>query len=46
MSYIGSVRDDVPHLLGRPATSFRQWIQENRENFLALLTNQQLNFTV
>jgi NAD(P)H dehydrogenase (quinone) len=25
MGYIGTVRDDVPHLLGRPATTLRQW---------------------
>ncbi len=25
MGYIGTVRDDVPYLLGRPATTFREW---------------------
>ena len=30
MGYIGSVRDEIPHLLGRPATTLRQWAEENR----------------
>lgn len=35
MGYIGTVKDDVPYLLGRPATSLRQWIRENRVKLLA-----------
>lgn len=30
MGYIGSVRNDVPHLTGREAISFRQWAIDNR----------------
>lgn len=30
MGYIGTVRDEIPHLLGRPATTLREWARENR----------------
>ena len=30
MGYIGTVRDDVPHILGREATSFSHWVKENK----------------
>jgi hypothetical protein len=38
MGYIGTVRDDVPHLLGRPATTIRTWAEENKEAPLAFVT--------
>jgi NAD(P)H dehydrogenase (quinone) len=31
MGYLGTVRDDVPFVTGRPSTSLRQWAQENKE---------------
>lgn len=31
MGYIGTVRDDVPFVTGRPSTTLRQWATENRE---------------
>ncbi|MGD0126348.1 MAG: NmrA family NAD(P)-binding protein [Terriglobia bacterium] len=34
MGYIGSVRDEVPHLLGRPAITFREWAKENKAELL------------
>jgi uncharacterized protein YbjT (DUF2867 family) len=34
MGYVGTVRDDVPFVTGRPSTSFRQWANENRETLL------------
>jgi NAD(P)H dehydrogenase (quinone) len=34
MGYIGTVRDDVPFVTGRPSTSFRQWTTENRETLV------------
>jgi NAD(P)H dehydrogenase (quinone) len=34
MGYIGNVRDDIPHLLGRPARTLRQWSVENKEALL------------
>jgi hypothetical protein len=37
MGYIGSVRDDVPHLTGKPAMPFRAWIRENRDALLRIL---------
>jgi uncharacterized protein YbjT (DUF2867 family) len=40
MGYIGSVRDDVPYVLGRPATTFREWIQQNREKLLGFVEAQ------
>lgn len=35
MGYIGTVRDEIPHLLGRPATTLREWAQENRSRLQA-----------
>jgi len=35
MGYIGTVRDDVPHLLGRPATTLRQWAAIYKDQLLA-----------
>ena len=35
MGYIGTVRDDVPHLLGRPATTLRQWAGIHKDQLLA-----------
>ena len=37
MGYIGTVRDDVPYVTGRPATTFREWIKENKEKLLATI---------
>lgn len=37
MGYIGTVRDDVPYLLGRPATSFRDWAKMHRAELLKLV---------
>ena len=37
MGYIGTVRDEVPHILGRPATTFSQWADENRTLLLNLI---------
>lgn len=34
MGYIGSVRDDVQFVTGKPATSFKQWAMENRDLLL------------
>jgi NAD(P)H dehydrogenase (quinone) len=31
MGYIGSVRDDVPHVTGRPAITLKQWATEHRD---------------
>ena len=31
MGYIGTIRDDVPYVLGRPALKFREWAAENKE---------------
>jgi uncharacterized protein YbjT (DUF2867 family) len=36
MGYVGTVRDDVPFVTGRPSTSFRQWATENRETLLRM----------
>lgn len=35
MGYIGTVRDDVEFVTGRPSISLRQWVIENRERLLA-----------
>jgi NAD(P)H dehydrogenase (quinone) len=35
MGYIGSVRDDVPHVTGQPALTLKQWILEHRQELIA-----------
>jgi uncharacterized protein YbjT (DUF2867 family) len=34
MGYIGSVRDDVQFVTGKPSTSFEQWATENRDRLM------------
>jgi NAD(P)H dehydrogenase (quinone) len=34
MGYIGTVRDDVEFVTGRPSTGLREWALENREALL------------
>ena len=34
MGYIGTVRDDVPFVVGRPSTTLRQWVEGNRERLV------------
>ena len=34
MGNIGSVRDDVPNILGRPALTLREWATQHREEFV------------
>jgi NAD(P)H dehydrogenase (quinone) len=36
MGYIGTVRDDVPFVTGRPSTPFRQWATDNRKTLLRI----------
>lgn len=38
MGYIGSVRDDVPLVTGRPSMTLRQWATQNRERLLQAAT--------
>jgi NAD(P)H dehydrogenase (quinone) len=40
MGYIGTIRDDVPYVLGRPALKFREWASENKEKFLEILSKE------
>jgi NAD(P)H dehydrogenase (quinone) len=35
MGYIGTVRDDVEFVTGRPSISLRQWATENRDRLTA-----------
>ena len=35
MGNIGSVRDDVPNILGRPALTLRQWATQHRDELIA-----------
>lgn len=37
LGYFGTVRDDVPYLLGRPGTSVRDWATEHRAELLDLV---------
>lgn len=35
MGYIGTVRDDVEFVAGRPSVSLREWAIENRDRLTA-----------
>jgi NAD(P)H dehydrogenase (quinone) len=35
MGYIGTVRDDVEYVIGRPSISLREWAIENRDRLTA-----------
>lgn len=37
MGYMGTVKDDVPYLLGRPAIRVREWAQIHKAQLLALV---------
>jgi NAD(P)H dehydrogenase (quinone) len=37
LGYFGSVRDDIPYVLGRPGTSFRAWATSHRAELLKLV---------
>lgn len=37
MGYMGTVKDDVPYLLGRPAIGIRAWAEMHKEQLLALV---------
>jgi hypothetical protein len=36
MGYIGSIRDDIPYVLGRPGTTLREWASAHKEEFIKL----------
>ncbi|KAH6951307.1 NmrA family protein [Fusarium avenaceum] len=38
MGYIGTIRDDIPFVLGRPALTFREWATKHKEEFIELLS--------
>lgn len=38
MGYIGTIRDDVPYVLGRPALTFQEWASAHKEEFLKLFS--------
>ncbi|KAJ9095617.1 hypothetical protein QFC21_005488 [Naganishia friedmannii] len=40
MGYIGTIRDDVPYVLGRPALKFRECATENKEKFVEIVSKQ------
>jgi NAD(P)H dehydrogenase (quinone) len=37
LGYFGTVRDDMPYLLGRPGTSFRDWATAHRDALLDMV---------
>jgi len=39
MGYIGTIRDDIPYVLGRPALTFREWARAHEEEFTKLVSN-------
>lgn len=40
MGYIGTIRDDVPYVLGRPALRFREWARENKAKVVEILSRK------
>jgi NAD(P)H dehydrogenase (quinone) len=36
MGYIGTIRDDISYVLGRPALTFREWASAHKEAFITL----------
>ena len=40
MGYIGTIRDDVPYVLGRPALTFIEWAVEHKEEFVEILSRE------
>ena len=36
MGYIGTIRDDIPYVLGRPGTTLREWASAHKEEFIKL----------
>lgn len=36
MGYIGTIRDDVPFVLGRPSLTFREWASAHKDEFIEL----------
>jgi NAD(P)H dehydrogenase (quinone) len=40
MGYIATVRDDVPFVTGRPATTFRRWATEDPETLLRIASER------
>jgi uncharacterized protein YbjT (DUF2867 family) len=37
MGYLGSVRDDVPHVTGEQALTLKQWILEHRQELISIV---------
>lgn len=37
MGYLGSVRDDVPHVTGKHALTLKQWILEHRQELISIV---------
>lgn len=40
MGYIGTIRDDVPYVLGRSALKFREWATKNKEKLVETLSKE------
>lgn len=36
MGYIGTIRDDLPFVLGRPSLTFREWASSHKDEFIEL----------
>ena len=43
MGNIGSIRDDVPNILGRPARTLRDWATEHCDELIAAKQKQPLS---
>jgi NAD(P)H dehydrogenase (quinone) len=40
MGYIGTIRDDLPFVLGRPSLTFREWASSHKDEFIELASGR------
>jgi NAD(P)H dehydrogenase (quinone) len=45
MGYIGTIRDDIPYVLGRPALRFREWASAHKDEFIKLASTDAASIT-
>jgi uncharacterized protein YbjT (DUF2867 family) len=43
MGYIGTIRDDIPYVLGRPGTTLREWASAHKEEFIKLASTDAIS---
>jgi NAD(P)H dehydrogenase (quinone) len=43
MGYIGTIRDDIPYVLGRPGITWREWASAHKEEFIKLASRDAIS---